>query len=76
MARNRTLSRATALVAAAALLLLVAAAARADCSLPCSCSYGLEFGESLCNYANFTVDVKAFRVRGATAVNRIDRGRI
>jgi hypothetical protein len=60
MARHNTLLF---LAAAAAALLCTAAPAAADCSLPCSCAFGVEFGEDLSGYANTTWDVSEFRVR-------------
>jgi hypothetical protein len=47
----------------ACLLAVAAAGAAADCSLPCSCAFGVEFGESVCGYANTTLDVAAVQVR-------------
>ena len=48
---------------AAVLLIASAPTASADCSLPCSCALGVEFGEDLCDYTNTTLDIKAVQVR-------------
>ncbi|GBF89064.1 hypothetical protein Rsub_01781 [Raphidocelis subcapitata] len=48
----------TGLVLAAALLMmgLTGAALAQECSNPCGCAYGVDFGEALCGYANTTLD--------------------
>ncbi|KAI8470170.1 MAG: hypothetical protein J3K34DRAFT_458970 [Monoraphidium minutum] len=62
------MARASLFAAAAACLLLALAAAPAaaqsctgNCACACSCAFGIKFGESLCNYANFTADVKEYQ---------------
>jgi hypothetical protein len=61
----RHLSSPAALIAAVALLMICAAAGvSAGCSEPCSCAHGIEFGESLCNYVNMTMDAVDIQVGG------------